>query len=147
MDFVLGAYHLNDNFERYLDNFTQKFGYGDPDAHACILFQGDVDAYIQLYELPKFLDEDQVYVSEGFDIESYAYLDFQTFYDYLEPVVMRHYVTSGNKVLLEHLAACRQVFGLPTDSHSKKLLTATSKNRPSFYHCLLEKLSRWRKRP
>lgn len=118
MDFFLGAYHLNSDFERYLDNFTQKIGYGDPDAHACILFQGDVDAYIQLYGLPRFLDKDQVYVSEGFDIESYAYLDFQTFYDYLAQKVLTRYRKSKDPSLLEKLDAVCQGLGVTHDIKS-----------------------------
>ncbi|MBC1531547.1 hypothetical protein HCJ07_14455 [Listeria booriae] len=70
--------------EEALKNFAKKEGYGQEIVF--VYFQSDLDDY-DMEQLPKPLDEKHILIELGypaFESEQIAYLNFETFYDYLE---------------------------------------------------------------
>ena len=78
-DFIDGKY-----LEKALESFVKREGYGQEIVFA--FFQSDLDEY-DISQLPRPLDEKHVLIEIGYpavEIEQMAYLDFKTFYDYLD---------------------------------------------------------------
>ncbi|MEK3974699.1 hypothetical protein [Psychrobacillus sp. FSL K6-1267] len=83
-DFINGKY-----LEKALESFAEREGYGQEIVFA--FFQSDLDEY-DIAQLPRPLDEKHVLIEIGYpavEIEQMAYLDFKTFYYYLEENVKK----------------------------------------------------------
>ena len=83
-DFINGKY-----LEKALESFAEREGYGQEIVFA--FFQSDLDEY-DIAQLPRPLDEKHVLIEIGYpavEIEQMAYLDFKTFYYYLEESVKK----------------------------------------------------------
>ncbi|MGX7013306.1 hypothetical protein [Vagococcus silagei] len=83
-DFINGKYLI-----KALKCFVNKKGYGQEIVF--VSFKNDLDDY-DMAELPKTLDDEHVLVELGFpavEVEELAYLDFKTFYNYLEENVTK----------------------------------------------------------
>ncbi|MBC1231371.1 hypothetical protein HB820_08910 [Listeria booriae] len=78
-NFINGRY-----LEDALKNFAKREGYGQEIVF--VYFQSDLDDY-DMEQLPKPLDEKHILIELGYpavETEQIAYLDFETFYEYLE---------------------------------------------------------------
>ncbi|MBC1906877.1 hypothetical protein HCA64_10320 [Listeria booriae] len=78
-NFINGRY-----LEDALKNFTKREGYGQ--GIVFVYFQSDLDAY-DMAQLPTPLDENHILIELGYpavEPEQIAYLDFGTFYGYLD---------------------------------------------------------------
>ena len=99
-NFINGKY-LN----KALRCFAEKEGYGQEIVF--VSFQYDFDEY-DMAQLPKPLDENHVLVELGYpavDVEQIAYLDFETFYDYLDENVKKELNENPDKTELIDLLA------------------------------------------
>jgi hypothetical protein len=77
------------DLKRALYAFEEKKGYGVEIVFAS--FKNDLDDY-DMAQLPKPLDDKHVLVELGFpavEVDQLAYLDFKTFYNYLEENVKK----------------------------------------------------------
>lgn len=77
------------DFKKALSLFKEKKGYGIEVVF--VSFQNDLDDY-DMAELPKPLDAKHVLVELGapaVEVDQLAYLDFKTFYDYLDKQVKK----------------------------------------------------------
>ena len=78
-NFINGKY-----LEKALKSFAEREGYGQEIVFA--FFQPDLDEY-DLAQLPRPLDEKHVLIELGYpavESEQIAFLDFKTFYNYLD---------------------------------------------------------------
>lgn len=99
-DFINGKY-----LKKALKCFAKKEGYGQEVVF--VFFQYDLDEY-DMAQLPKPLDKEHVLIELGYpavEVEQIAYLDFKTFYDYLEENVKRELRESLEKTELIDLLA------------------------------------------
>ncbi|EUJ29572.1 hypothetical protein [Listeria cornellensis] len=83
-NFINGRY-----LEDALKNFAKREGYGQEIVF--VYFQSDLDDY-DMAQLPRPLDEKHILIELGYpavETEQIAYLDFETFYDYLEAGVRK----------------------------------------------------------
>lgn len=99
-NFVNGKY-----LKKALKNFAEREGYGQEIVFA--FFQSDLDEY-DLAQLPRPLDEKHVLIELGYpavEIEQIAFLDFKTFYDYLEKNVKKEVKKNPGKTELTDLLA------------------------------------------
>lgn len=103
-DFINGKY-----LEKALESFVEREGYGQEIVFA--FFQSDLDEY-DMAQLPKPLDEKHVLIEIGYpavEIEQMAYLDFKTFYDYLDENVKTEVKKNpGNTQLTDLLAKVKR---------------------------------------
>ncbi|MEJ9303479.1 hypothetical protein ABEW33_18300 [Priestia megaterium] len=99
-NFINGKY-----LEKALKSFAEREGYGQEIVFA--FFQSDLDEY-DMAQLPRPLDEKHVLIELGYpavEIEQIAFLDFKTFYDYLEKNVNREVENKPEKTELTGLLA------------------------------------------
>ncbi|WPK12103.1 hypothetical protein R6U77_19795 [Lysinibacillus louembei] len=99
-NFISGKY-----LEKALKSFAEKEGYGQEIVFA--FFQSDLDEY-DMAQLPRPLDEKHVLIELGYpavEIEQMAFLDFQTFYDYLDKNVKKEVGKTPEKTELINLLA------------------------------------------
>ncbi|MEK5146722.1 hypothetical protein MKX53_06745 [Psychrobacillus sp. FSL K6-4615] len=99
-DFINGKY-----LEKALESFVEREGYGQEIVFA--FFQSDLDEY-DIAQLPKPLDEKHVLIEIGYpavEIEQMAYLDFKTFYDYLDENVKKEMKKNSGNIQLTDLLA------------------------------------------
>ncbi|MBC1562456.1 hypothetical protein [Listeria booriae] len=90
-NFINGRY-----LEEALKNFAKREGYGQEIVF--VYFQSDLDDY-DMAQLPKPLDEKHILIELGYpavETEQIAYLDFETFYYYLE-VSVRKEIEKGSE--------------------------------------------------
>ncbi|MBC1372572.1 hypothetical protein HB847_09300 [Listeria booriae] len=83
-NFINGRY-----LEDALKNFAKREGYGQEIVF--VYFQSDLDDY-DMAQLPKPLDQEHILIELGYpavETEQIAYLDFETFYYYLEASVRK----------------------------------------------------------
>ena len=103
-DFIDGKY-----LEKALESFVKREGYGQEIVFA--FFQSDLDEY-DISQLPKPLDEKHVLIEIGYpavEIEQMAYLDFKTFYEYLDGNVKKEVKKKpGNTHLTDLLAKVKR---------------------------------------
>ncbi|MBC6295516.1 hypothetical protein HCJ45_00055 [Listeria sp. FSL L7-1517] len=92
------------DLKKALAAFKEKKGYGIEIVF--VSFKNDLDDY-DMAQLPKLLDDKHVLVELGFpavEIDQIAYLDFKTFYNYLEEnVKIEIEKNSGEGELIELL--------------------------------------------
>ncbi|MBC2104582.1 hypothetical protein [Listeria booriae] len=89
--------------EEALKNFAKREGYGQEIVF--VYFQSDLDDY-DMAQLPKPLDEKHILIELGypaFESEQIAYLNFETFYDYLEAGVRKEPETTQLTDLLSEV--------------------------------------------
>ncbi|WP_154973038.1 hypothetical protein [Priestia megaterium] len=99
-NFINGKY-----LEKALKSFAEREGYGQEIVFA--FFQSDLDEY-DMAQLPRPLDEKHVLIELGYpavEIEQIAFLDFKTFYDYLEKNVNKEVENKPEKTELTGLLA------------------------------------------
>ncbi|NHH92972.1 hypothetical protein GOICGAJE_01501 [Bacillus sp. MB95] len=99
-NFINGKY-----LEKALKSFAERKGYGQEIVFA--LFQSDLDEY-DMAQLPRLLDEKHVLIELGYPtvkIEQIAFLDFKTFYDYLDINVHKEMEKKPEKTELIDLLA------------------------------------------
>ncbi|KML30477.1 hypothetical protein H7K05_10300 [Priestia aryabhattai] len=99
-NFINGKY-----LEKALKSFAEREGYGQEIVFA--FFQSDLDEY-DMEQLPRPLDEKHVLIELGYpavEIEQIAFLDFKTFYDYLEKNVNKEVENKPEKTELTGLLA------------------------------------------
>ncbi|WP_107841408.1 hypothetical protein [Metasolibacillus meyeri] len=99
-NFINGKY-----MEIALRSFAEREGYGQEIVFA--FFQSDLDEY-DMAQLPRPLDEKHVLIELGYpavEIEQMAFLDFQTFYDYLDKNVKNEVEKNPEKTELINLLA------------------------------------------
>ena len=97
-NFINGKY-----LEKALKSFAEREGYGQEIVFA--FFQSDLDEY-DMAQLPRPLEEKHVLIELGYpavEIEQMAFLDFQTFYDYLENNVKKEVKKTPEKTELINL--------------------------------------------
>lgn len=83
-DFINGKY-----LKKALESFAQREGYGQEIIF--VFFQSDLDEY-DMEQLPRALDEEHVLIELGYpavEIDQIAYMDFKTFYNYLDENVKK----------------------------------------------------------
>lgn len=93
------------DLEQALKCFAKKKGYGEEIVF--VFFRYDFDEYDRT-QLPKPLDENHVLVELGYpavEVEQIAYLDFKTFYDYLDENVKKELNENPDKTELIDLLA------------------------------------------
>ncbi|MCC8354522.1 hypothetical protein ACSQ7W_18070 [Bacillus halotolerans] len=99
-NFINGKY-----LEKALKSFAEREGYGQEVVFA--FFQSDLDEY-DMAQLPRPLDEKHVLIELGYpavEIEQMAFLDFKTFYDYLDKNVKEEVKKNPEKTVLTDLLA------------------------------------------
>ncbi|WDV05482.1 MULTISPECIES: hypothetical protein [Lysinibacillus] len=99
-NFINGKY-----LEKALKSFAEREGYGQEVVFS--FFQSDLDEY-DIAQLPRPLDEKHVLIELGYpavEIEQMAFLDFQTFYDYLDKNVKKEVEKTPEKTELINLLA------------------------------------------
>ncbi|MFS2170626.1 hypothetical protein [Priestia megaterium] len=99
-NFINGKY-----LEKALKSFAEREGYGQEIVFA--FFQSDLDEY-DMAQLPRPLDEKHVLIELGYpavEIEQIAFLDFKTFYEYLEKNVNEEVENKPEKTELTGLLA------------------------------------------
>ncbi|MCM3020501.1 hypothetical protein M3582_20655 [Priestia megaterium] len=99
-NFINGKY-----LEKALKSFAEREGYGQEIVFA--FFQSDLDEY-DMAQLPRPLDEKNVLIELGYpavEIEQIAFLDFKTFYDYLDKNVNKEMENKPEKTELTGLLA------------------------------------------
>ncbi|WP_042473863.1 hypothetical protein [Bacillus ndiopicus] len=97
-NFINGKY-----MEKALKNFAEKEGYGQEIVF--VFFQSDLDEY-DMAQLPRPLDEKHVLIELGYpavEVEQMAYLDFKTFYNYLNENVKKEIAKNPEKTELTDL--------------------------------------------
>ncbi|OIS65345.1 hypothetical protein A4A36_13730 [Bacillus subtilis] len=93
------------HLEKALKSFAEREGYGQEVVFA--FFQSDLDEY-DMAQLPRPLDEKHVLIELGYpavEIEQMAFLDFKTFYDYLDKNVKEEVKKNPEKTVLTDLLA------------------------------------------
>ncbi|BFJ00342.1 MULTISPECIES: hypothetical protein [Priestia] len=99
-NFINGKY-----LEKALKSFAERESYGQEIVFA--FFQSDLDEY-DMAQLPRPLDEKHVLIELGYpavEIEQIAFLDFKTFYEYLEKNVKKEMENKPEKTELTGLLA------------------------------------------
>ena len=99
-NFINGKY-----LEKALKSFAEREGYGQEIVFA--FFQSDLDEY-DMAQLPRPLDEKHVLIELGYpavEMEQMAFLDFKTFYDYLDENVKKEVGKNPEKTELTDLLA------------------------------------------
>src|SRR5699024_3802975 len=88
------------DLEQALKCLAKKKGYGEEIVF--VFYRYDFDEYDRT-QLPKPLDENQDLVESGYpavEVEHIAYLDFKTFYDYLDENVKKELNENPDKTVL-----------------------------------------------
>lgn len=98
IDRLVGDYfweisRVTDNFQKALENFKNRIGYGQGDK--MILFENDLDRFDDAYA--KLKDRKMVLLelsalSSSAKEDSEIYLSFQDFYSYIEKYVQKEYI-------------------------------------------------------
>ncbi|MER0466559.1 hypothetical protein ABR330_07720 [Bacillus cabrialesii subsp. cabrialesii] len=99
-NFINGKY-----LEKALKSFAEREGYGQEVVFA--FFQSDLDEY-DMAQLPRPLDEKHVLIELGYpavETEQMAFLDFKTFYGYLDENVKKEVKKNPEKTELTDLLA------------------------------------------
>lgn len=99
-DFINGKY-----LKKALESFAQREGYGQEIIF--VFFQSDLDQY-DMEQLPRALDEEHVLIELGYpavEIDQIAYMDFKTFYNYLDENVKKESEKNPGKMELTDLLA------------------------------------------
>lgn len=101
------------DLERALSAFKEKKGYGIEIVF--VSFKNDLDDY-DMMQLPKTLDDNHVLVELGspaVEVDQIAYLDFKTFYNYLDENVKKAVEkNSEENKLLELLEEVKKNLGI-----------------------------------
>lgn len=93
------------HLEKALKSFAKREGYGQEIVF--VFFQSDLDEY-DMAQLPRHLDEKHVLIELGYpavEIEQMAFLEFKTFYDYLDKSVKKEVEKTPEKTELIDLLA------------------------------------------
>ena len=93
------------HLEKALKSFAKREGYGQEIVF--VFFQSDLDEY-DMAQLPRPLDEKHVLIELGYpavEIEQMAFLEFKTFYDYLDKSVKKEVEKTPEKTELIDLLA------------------------------------------
>ncbi|WP_342560579.1 hypothetical protein NSQ95_07285 [Psychrobacillus sp. FSL W7-1457] len=99
-DFINGKY-----LKKALESFAQREGYGQEIIF--VFFQSDLDEY-DMEQLPRALDEEHVLIELGYpavEIDQIAYMDFKTFYNYLDENVKKESEKNPSNIELTDLLA------------------------------------------